>query len=100
MRSSVSRRAVLAARWSSSSSPPQWDIFDRDGADDAGRRRLALWHARNAAIATHLYRGLASPGGTRTLLVIGAAHRPFLERMLQSQPRVRAVPAHELLAAR
>ncbi|MHB8796862.1 MAG: DUF5694 domain-containing protein [Thermoanaerobaculia bacterium] len=78
----------------------QWDLFARDGAPNrAGARRLALWHARNAEIAAHVYRAVSGPDGARTLLVIGASHRPFLEAALRAQPWIDVVPAERALAA-
>ncbi len=59
----------------------QWHLFYRttlpSGAD---RRRVALWEARNLNIAGRI-RASAAPGG-RTLVVIGAAHKPFLDDYL------------------
>lgn len=62
----------------------EWDIFDKD----AGKRRLALWHARNSEIATQLYRAMAGRDGERVVMIVGAAHRPFLEQALRAQPWV------------
>lgn len=79
----------------------QWAIFaPPSAAGPAGMRRLALWHARNAEIGAHLHRAMARPDGGRVLLLIGAAHRPFLERALAAQPWVEVVPASSLLAPR
>lgn len=79
----------------------QWDIFAGDPAvHDAGERRLALWNARNAEISALLFRALARPDGARVMLVIGAAHRPFLERAITAQPWVVLKPSSTLLPAR
>jgi len=76
----------------------QWDLFARAGVPNrAGERRLALWHARNAEIAAHVYRAASGPDGARTLLLIGAAHRPFLEAALRAQPWIDVVPAERAL---
>lgn len=65
----------------------QWDIFSKGvGNHPAGERRLMLWHARNAAIQHELLRTMAGTSGDRTLLLIGAAHRPFLEASLRALP--------------
>lgn len=72
----------------------EWEPFARGAAlHDAGKRRLALWHARNSDIAAHVFRAMASAEGKRTLLVIGASHRPFIEQALRAQPWVDVVPA-------
>lgn len=76
----------------------QWDIFANGPGDHpAGERRLMLWHARNAAIQHELLRAMAGPQGDRTLLVIGAAHRPFLEASMRALPWVRVADTPALL---
>lgn len=83
-------RADLAAEWA---------VFDNAaGEHDAGRRRLMLWHARNAEITARLARELARKDGGRTLLLIGAAHRPFLQASLRALPWVDVVDGQALLA--
>lgn len=75
----------------------QWALFATPGAShDAGKRRLALWHARNAQVGAHLFRAIASPEGGRTVLIIGASHRPFIESLLASQPWTTLHPATRL----
>jgi hypothetical protein len=70
----------------------QWDIFLKGaGNHPAGERRLMLWHARNAAIQHELLRAMAGINGDRTVLLIGAAHRPFLEASLGALPWVTVV---------
>lgn len=72
----------------------QWTLFATPGdAHDAGKRRLALWHARNARIVAELHRSISSPEGGRTLLLIGASHRPFVESQIASQPWTTLHPA-------
>lgn len=76
----------------------QWEPFARSAAPhDAGKRRLALWHARNSDIAAHVFRAAASAEGARTLLIIGASHRPFIEQALRAQPWVGVVSAADRL---
>lgn len=76
----------------------QWTIFARGTGHDAGKRRLMLWHARNAEIVTHLFRAMAQPDGARVMLVIGGAHRPFIEAAIRAQPWTELVDARTLLA--
>lgn len=97
---------VRLVAWTSSSDyatadrRTQWDLFARGGAPNrAGERRLALWHARNAEIAAHVYRAVSGPDGARALLLIGAAHRPFVEDALRAQPWIEVVPPERALAA-
>jgi hypothetical protein len=78
----------------------QWELFAAGpGANRAGPRRLALWHARNADIAAHVHRAMAGEDGERTLLLIGAAHRPFLEATFAAQPWLELVPAGTVLSS-
>lgn len=77
----------------------QWDVFDDPRWRADGQRRLMFWHARNAAIASRLMREAGKPTGERVLLVIGAAHRPFLEEDLRARRWVRVVPATGYLTA-
>lgn len=72
----------------------EWEPFARGAAPHgAGKRRVALWHARNSDIAAHMFRAVASAEGERTLLIIGASHRPFIEQALQVQPLSGVIPA-------
>lgn len=76
----------------------QWDIFHQGShGHGAGNRRLALWHARNAVISTYLFRAAAQPDGARVLFIVGASHRPFVERALRAQPWLRVTGAGDLL---
>lgn len=76
----------------------QWDVLQEfDGHHGAGQRRLLLWHARNAEIAAEIFRALAQGPNERVLVIIGAAHRPFLETLLGSQPWLILESATELL---
>ncbi len=75
----------------------QWDVFT--ALPGAGHQRLMLWHARNAHIASGLFRALARSPDERVLFLVGAAHRPFVEELLRSQRWVTVVPAAAFLAA-
>jgi hypothetical protein len=59
----------------------QWHLFYRTALPSgADRRRVALWEQRNLNIAGRI-RAAADPTG-RTMVVIGAAHKPFLDAYL------------------
>jgi len=76
----------------------QWEIFlNGSGDHPAGERRLMLWHARNAAIQHELLRAVAGASGNRTLLIIGAAHRPFIEASLRALPWMSVVDPLQVL---
>ena len=76
----------------------QWDIFhDYDTSEGAGGRRLMLWNARNSEISAALFRELSRGGHERVMLLIGAAHRPFIEAQLRSQPWLEVIPSTSYL---
>lgn len=84
--------------WALADRRAQWQVFSGSGEDHhAGQRRLALWHARNAEIVTALHRASAREDGARVLMLVGAAHRPFLEAAIAAQPFVSLVRGTELL---
>jgi len=76
----------------------QWELM-RSIDNEAGvfHRRLMYWHARTAQISSELYRALAQGPEERVLLIIGAAHRPFNEAEMRSQPWVTVEPASVFL---
>jgi hypothetical protein len=79
----------------------QWETLrEFDNEERAFRRRLMYWHARTAEISSGLFRALAEGPEERVLLIIGAAHRPFTEADLRSQPWVEVAPALSLLEGR
>jgi len=83
--------------WAQRDRATQWEVFD-SGVHDAATRRLMLWHARNAEILTWLFRTLGEADGSKPLLLIGGAHRPFIHEALESHSWLHVVPARSLLA--
>lgn len=79
----------------------QWGSYLRmrleSGAD---RARLAQWESRNLAIAANVRRVTAFHPGRRALVIIGSAHKPFLERYLGRMMDVRIIPLSVLLPDR
>ncbi|MHB1327236.1 MAG: DUF5694 domain-containing protein [Gemmatimonadales bacterium] len=62
----------------------QWGVFLRTRlASGADRMRLALWDVRNLRIASHIREAGALKPGSRMVVVIGAAHKPFLDHYLE-----------------
>jgi hypothetical protein len=78
----------------------QWHVFFRtrlpSGSD---RARVALWESRNLRIAANLRAAAALDHGRRVLVLIGAAHKPFLDRYLEGMMDVRVVHLADLLQA-
>lgn len=76
----------------------QWEALRKlDNEAGAFHRRFMYWHARTAEISAELYRALAQGPQERVMLIIGAAHRPFTEAELRSQPWIEVKAASSLL---
>lgn len=61
----------------------QWHLFYRTRLQSGlDRARAALWEARNQNIASRIRQASAFRAGDRVLVVIGAAHKPFLDQYL------------------
>ena len=70
----------------------QWGSFLRSNlADQIDRSHLALWEVRNLQIAANIRRLTAEHPGGRVLVIIGAAHKPFLESYLQQMADIDVV---------
>lgn len=76
----------------------QWGSFLAEAGDE-GRRRVALWEARNLRMAANIREVMALQGGSRVLVVVGSAHRAWLETYLRRQTDVRVVDLAEILPA-
>jgi pheromone shutdown protein TraB len=66
-------------------------------ASGLDRNRAAMWEARNLAIAARIRAETAAHPGGKVLVVIGAAHRPFIEAYLASMMDVQIVPLSQVL---
>lgn len=61
----------------------QWHFFFRTRLDSKRDRvRVALWEARNLNMAARVRTYAAWHPGGRVLVIVGAAHKPFLDRYL------------------
>lgn len=57
----------------------QWASFARADMDGLGRTRIAYWEARNLRMAAHAREVIARHPSSRVLVIVGAAHKPFLD---------------------
>jgi hypothetical protein len=75
----------------------QWGRYFRtrlpSGAD---RARMAQWEARNLRMAAHIRQLSALHPGRGILVVVGTAHKPFLDRYLAQMLDIRVVQLSEL----
>ena len=65
-------------------------------ASGVDRLRYGNWESRNARIVANLTDVSSSPRPERVLLVIGAAHKPFVEDLLGRLVHVRLVSFADL----
>lgn len=66
----------------------------------AGRQRVAAWEAQNLRMAVAIREATAPIAGGRALLIVGAAHKPFLETYLRTFTDVELVSVPALLEAK
>ena len=76
----------------------QWYLFFRtkltSGLD---RSRIALWEVRNLNIASHIRSALVLHPKKRMLVIIGTAHKPFIEEYLSQMMDVKLLKLDALL---
>ena len=91
-------RWLNSAEYASRDIAEQWHLFFRtrlpSGLD---RTRVAMWEARNLAIAARIRAESASHPGGKVLVLIGASHRLFIEAYLATMMDVRIVPLTQIL---
>ena len=71
----------------------QWQVLLRVGA----RPRVAMWQARNLAMARNIRAATAATPGGRFLVVVGASHKLFLEAYLSRLTEFELVPVERAL---
>jgi hypothetical protein len=76
----------------------QWHLFFRtELPSNVDRTRVALWEARNLNVAGRIRAASAWHPGGRVLVVIGAAHKPFLDRYLAQMMDIEVVQLGDVL---
>lgn len=76
----------------------QWHLFFRTNLESRlDRARAALWEARNLMIAGRIRQATAWHAGGRALVVIGAAHKPFLDQYLAQMMDIDVIHLAEIL---
>ncbi|MDJ0364366.1 DUF5694 domain-containing protein [Hymenobacter sp. H14-R3] len=65
-----------------------------------GRQQVAAWEAQNLRMAVAMREATAPVPGGRALLIVGAAHKPFLEAYLRTFTDVELVSVPDLLNAK
>lgn len=62
-----------------------------------GRNYVASWEVRNLRMASNIREIMAARPGMRTLVIVGASHKGYLEAYLHQMHDVRIVNADEVL---
>lgn len=62
-----------------------------------GRQRVAAWEAQNLQMAVAIREATAPIAGGRALLIVGAAHKPFIEAYLRMFTDIEVVSVPEML---
>lgn len=83
-------RRLNSAEYGHMDAEGQWRVMiDRAWPEDAGRVRMAEWDARNLRMAAHIRAASADAVGGRVLVVVGAAHKPWLDAYLDMMTDMR-----------
>lgn len=70
----------------------QWQVMFEAGLPDGlAQTRVAFWDVRNFGIAANIRRAAALNPGKRTLVIIGASHKIFLDALLRECMDVKVV---------
>lgn len=72
-------------------------MIDRKTGSRVGRQRLAGWETRNMRMAANIREASAKAPGGKVLVVVGAAHKPWLEAYLNMMSDVQIVDAEAVL---
>jgi len=64
-----------------------------------GRGYVAYWETRNLRMASNIREAIGNLPGSRTLVIVGASHKWYLEAYLNQMHDVRIVPSAEVLGA-
>lgn len=76
----------------------QWLYWlTRDWPDNLGRKRLAEWEARNLRMAANVREAMVDATGGRILVIVGAAHKAYLDAYLDMIHDVELVDALDVL---
>lgn len=76
----------------------QWlSMINRPSPHDAGRTRVAAWETRNLRMAANIREAAGYKPGQRVLVIVGSAHKPWLDAYLGMMSDVRIVDAAAVL---
>ncbi len=93
-------RALNSARFGQLDAQAQWLSLQQSPTMGAvGRQRVAAWEAQNLRMATTIREVTAPIPGGKALLVVGAAHKPFIEAYLRTMTDIEILSVPAMLDA-
>jgi hypothetical protein len=84
-------KADAQAQWLSLQQSPRLGVI--------GRQRVAAWEAQNLRMATTVREATASIPGGKALLIVGAAHKAFIDAYLRTMTDISIVSVPAILDA-
>lgn len=94
-------RVLNSPRFGMLDAQSQWLSLQQDRSiGPSGRQRVAAWEAQNLRMATTIREVTAPIPGGKALLIVGAAHKAFIETYLRAMTDIEIVSASAMLDAR
>lgn len=91
-------RMLNSARVGHTDADGQWlSMIDRASPNGAGRSRVAAWETRNLRMAANIRETAAIRPGGRVLVIVGSAHKAWLDAYLRMMSDVEVVDAATIL---
>ncbi len=91
-------RWINSVRTGHADADGQWlSMIDRASPNDVGRARVASWEVRNLRMAANIRETAAIHPGGRVLVIVGFAHKPWLDAYLRMMSDVEIVDAERVL---
>ncbi|MGQ0531576.1 MAG: DUF5694 domain-containing protein [Caulobacteraceae bacterium] len=91
-------RMLNGARAGREDADGQWlNMINRPSPENAGRARVAAWEVRNLRMAANIREVSTQWPGGRVLVIVGSAHKPWLDAYLGMMSDVQVVDATRIL---
>jgi hypothetical protein len=71
--------------------------LEEGSSQQFGRQYVGYWETRNLRMASNIRDAIAGQPGSRTLVIVGASHKGYLEAYLNQMHDVRIVPTAQVL---
>lgn len=91
-------RFLNSSRTGQNDANGQWlNMINRASPNDVGRARVAAWETRNLRMAANIRETSTLRPGGRVLVIVGSAHKPWLDAYLSMMSDVQVVDATQVL---